>query len=80
MGFELNGSVYLPADEKMLEVYELADKEISEQDRGTFMGTIEDAKDEELNGCEVYHIKGYEDSDEICLVKQDGRYRLYCVE
>lgn len=79
VGFEFNGSVYVPADEVVFEAYELADKDISEQDRGTLMGTIEDAKDEELNGCKVYHVKGYEDSDEICLVEKEGRYRLYCV-
>lgn len=78
-GFSMNGIDYKPAAADSLEYYGFGNVDnISGQERGTFIGTIAESQDEDLAGCRVYHVKEYEDSDDICLVEQDGVYRLYC--
>jgi hypothetical protein len=50
---------------------------VTEADLGEELGTVTESDDPELTGLKAYRFNKLPDTDEVCIVEQDGRYEFY---
>ncbi len=54
--------------------------QITKQDLGEVMGTVQGSADQDLLGCTVYHFAQFPNLDSICIVEQEGSYAFYTAD
>ena len=90
-GIMVNDSIYYPISFEERKSFNLVPEdaigltpentyEITEEDLGEMMGTVDSCDKEELIGATIYHFAKYPDDDNICILEYDGTYAFYVSE
>ncbi len=54
--------------------------QITEEDLGEVMGSVQESADAGLIGCTVYHFAAFPDLDAICILEREGSYSFYTAD